>query len=99
MVYSSLPDNERMQVLMTLEGQQCKLHGYFGECAVFAIPREDVLSIRQTIAALGLEIVKDSYFPLCSDNAPEHLRHDGPNTPYPGYRGNWRLFHLKPCGK
>lgn len=95
--FSSLPDDQRMKIRNVLENQhRCYCSGYYGESAAFAVPRGDLTEIRQAIAELGLSIVSDTYFPLCSDKPSEHLRHDGPRSPYPGYLGNWRYLHVKP---
>lgn len=99
MRYIDIPDETRLNINKVLEDEyKCARISYSGDCAVFAIPRENVPETYEAILGFGLEVVSDVFFPLGSDKPAEHLRHDGTHTPYPGYLGYWRYLHVRPKG-
>lgn len=85
--FSDLPHCERFRLLNAIDAHGGDVAGYCGNAVQIALPtqwREFIAAM----AALGLVIVPGSRhcFPLGSDNAPEHQRHD---ANYPGSRAFW----------
>ena len=85
--FCDLPDSQRIACRDAIDAAGGDVAGYYGECVQVNLPRPSGPFLK-AMEAIGLELKKDSlwFFPLGSDRAPEHQRHDGN---YPGSRGFW----------
>lgn len=89
-----MPDDERMQWRSIIEDAGGQIDSYQEEWFMVAIPRP-ASAFYNAIGAAGMELEDNSlhYFPLGSDNPPEHMRWDGR---YPGSKGFWFYGKVKP---
>ena len=85
--FSDLPHDERFRLRNAIDAHGGYVSGYYGDAVQVALPTQWREFIT-TMAAIGLVIVPGSRhcFPLGSDNAPEHQRHD---ANYPNSKGFW----------
>lgn len=92
--FVDLPGETRMQYRAAVEAAGGDPVGYYDGRLQVAIPSPSGPFFR-AMAEIGLRIQPGSlqYFPLGSDKAPDHQRHDGS---YPGSRGFWLFANLEP---
>ena len=85
----SLTDEQRFSLRCDIEKLGAAIAGYYDGAFQVSLPREDILAFRQSMRKLGLRLVAGSghFFPLGTDNPPEHLRHD---ANYRDSRAFWR---------
>lgn len=93
--FSCLPHALRMELRDVIERHGGGVEGYQDDSVIVAIPRPSARFYAAMADDGRLEVVESSicYFPLGTDQAPEHQRHDGR---YPGSRGFWLLGRWRP---
>jgi hypothetical protein len=94
-VFSGWPHERRMAVWAALEGAGGEVGEYVGRGLTVRYARGRVPEARSALHACGLAPSPGSLvcFPICSDNPPESMRHDGR---HPGSRGFWLVEHWAP---
>lgn len=95
--FHEIPDDTRMAFLSALDDVQCQVCQY--SCTglqVYVGPSYTRLD--ETVQAFGWTVTGLVYFPLGSDNPPDHMRHAVPGK-YDGARGFWLIASVacSPC--
>jgi hypothetical protein len=77
--FYDLPHDTRFAIYGELDRLQCKSLG--GGLFSVAVAKGKFGELVQTMEAFGLEHADLYYFPLGTDNPPDHLRHDNRGFP------------------
>lgn len=86
-----------LDCLSDISGRNGAVFHYTGQGITIAVPRDRFSDCEQLARRFGLAHKNLYYFPLGSDNPPEHMRHDSPS--YPGSRGFWLYAHYAPIAE
>lgn len=92
--FFSLPETRRMAIYSAVKAQNCQTYSREGSFLGICVARQAFQTLVDAMRDHGLEYRHLSFFPVGTDNPPQHLRHD---ANYPGSSGFYMVAWFTPA--